>query len=460
MRIVNIIITALILCVSVGCSDSFLENDLYSSVNYKDNYKTPADLHNAVMGVYNVMTGANYYGRSMMIYGELRSDNLHNGRNGGRYTRVSDFTLNDKDGDVWGTWSTIYNCIGKCNDVINNKTVKENKEVLFYKAQAKALRALFYFDLHRLYGQEYCADSKGLSVPIQLNYMVTENPNPAARATIEEVKDRILQDLQEAYVDIKFGSAPKYEMNPLAAIGLYARVCLYFGDYPNARKYAKEVIDAEALEIVDPKLYPGQWKIQENGETLFELAFTDTDNLGTNAYPYLYEKAGYNQMSFTPDVLNLYNENDIRHPYIGRDADAKRLVKFPETTQADIPTRLIRYPEILLIYAESCIRTSTEESTAMTLINEYLAKRNTGETLVEADFTVEKIMLERRKEFVGEGFRYYDLLRTSNVINIYTDEGSLVMSLDIPDNKLVFPIPSKEINANQNIAETDQNPGY
>ncbi len=82
---------------------------------------------------------------------------------------------------------------------------------------------------------------------------------------------------------------------------------------------------------------------------------------------------------------------------------------------------------------------------------------NTGQDLID------EVLMERRKELAGEGFRMQDILRLGIALDrpeIQGPDWSDVMTLPAYDDKMIFPIPEVEIDANTELSEADQNPGY
>jgi hypothetical protein len=82
---------------------------------------------------------------------------------------------------------------------------------------------------------------------------------------------------------------------------------------------------------------------------------------------------------------------------------------------------------------------------------------NTGQALID------EVILERRKELAGEGFRFLDILRLGLPLvrpDITGPNWSAVMSLPAYDPKMIYPIPESEIDANDQITAQDQNPAY
>jgi len=86
--------------------------------------------------------------------------------------------------------------------------------------------------------------------------------------------------------------------------------------------------------------------------------------------------------------------------------------------------------------------------------------------VADADATVDRILLECRKEFVGEGHRFFDAMRNNQTIVRYTDEKNSgyhyplrteSQKFDRTYYRIVLPIPITETDVNKNI---QQNPGY
>ena len=109
------------------------------------------------------------------------------------------------------------------------------------------------------------------------------------------------------------------------------------------------------------------------------------------------------------------------------------------------------------------------EDKAAKYLNEIVLRANPeAKAVSEADATVERIILERRKEMIGEGQRYFDALRNNETIVRYKDEAdkgyhySLIkesQSFDRTYFRAILPIPVDETNVNPNL-RAQQNPGY
>ena len=131
----------------------------------------------------------------------------------------------------------------------------------------------------------------------------------------------------------------------------------------------------------------------------------------------------------------------------------------------DKPT-LMRTSELYLMKAECEARKSSPDYTAAQNALFSIQSRSsasavkstsTGATLIS------EIMMERRRELVGEGFRINDILRLGLPLDRPQIPGpawSPIKHLDANSPKLIYPIPEIEIDANDLIENTDQNPGY
>ena len=125
------------------------------------------------------------------------------------------------------------------------------------------------------------------------------------------------------------------------------------------------------------------------------------------------------------------------------------------TGSYDIP--VIRYEEVVLIYAESRLLGYGDSTTALTYLNQIASNRG-ATTYTSA--TLDNILLERRREFAGEGFRFYDLVRTGRNLPLVDDNLQTYgqgQNKDQPvlygSYNLAFPIPLGELRANPNMRQ-------
>ncbi len=112
--------------------------------------------------------------------------------------------------------------------------------------------------------------------------------------------------------------------------------------------------------------------------------------------------------------------------------------------------RAIRYADVLLMAAEALNRGGIDDTRARTYLNMVRDRAGLDEVLVSGNNLTEAIFLERRLELVGEGHRFFDLVRT----------GRASQNIDgfTPGKNELFPIPLEEIEFSQ--GNWTQNPGY
>ena len=270
----------------------------------------------------------------------------------------------------------------------------EEKEMV--KAQALAMRAYHYFMLVNTYGEPYNRDKDALGVVLKVEVPYVEGG--MARATVGEVYDQIVEDLETA--SALLNKYPKtrgdYLMNSTSTDILLSRVYLYMEEWDKAVEAATRAIDsAEGLldyNTLDMSYYMEFTYDIPEVECLF----------GAVEFP------SYN-MDPSPDLLSLFDENDNRRKRIYQ--------KFPWDLSyvGYNPTVWIRSAEAYLNRAEARVLAEEQDLTgAMEDLNELRRHRISGytdENITDAEALLAEIRTERRKELCFEGHRWFDLRR-------------------------------------------------
>ena len=172
---------------------------------------------------------------------------------------------------------------------------------------------------------------------------------------------------------------------------------------------------------------------------------------------------------------NLTDAADIRNDILlaaaagGFDKRKVYINKMPavngDVRYSNVP--LLRLSEVYLSAAEAAFQAG-DKNKAANLLNDIISNRTTDESkqVTSGNITLDRIYIERRKELVGEGQRYFDVMRRGETVTRYTDVNARgwhdVLSEEARtfnrDSKKALPlIPVGEINANPNM---EQNPGY
>lgn len=462
LRVIAIIIT---LTVFNSCSKDFLDRSNPQSVSLFETINDYASLSAAANGAYVPFKSTNYYNRTFMLVPDLLGDNVFVSRsNGGRYLDQDNFAISSGDGYVSGAWSSMYQVIVNATLTIQGgATLELTPPVYQLLGEMYAIRALAHFDLVRFFAQPYnfTADASHPGVPV-IQEVKAEIISPE-RATVKEVYNHIISDLQQAIalmnVPVKQG-----KFTPTAARALLAKVYLYMEDWENAEKYASEAI-AGPYNLLTRNAYVNSWNSTFSAESLFEVVNLQTDNSGVNSLGYFYEQNGYGEGLATEDLYNIYEQNDIRrsliqvgeriHSNVVFESPAYFVRKYPRLTYDNI--KVLRLSEVYLIRAEARAELGktdpSKTSLAQADVNTIAKRADPGaaDITVTGDALVERILLERRKELAFEGNRFFDLTRRKQDVRHIRSQGIRVITY--PNNRLIMPIPLREINYNKNMVQ-------
>ena len=117
-------------------------------------WKNSGQISAGLTACYSTMYNAYMYG-SMLIFSETATPNAYNYGNNGGWRVIGNGTLNlSNSAMVNSKWGSCYQGIGRCNTFIENSSSfdMEEDELNEMVGEAKFLRALYYFDLTKNYG--------------------------------------------------------------------------------------------------------------------------------------------------------------------------------------------------------------------------------------------------------------------------------------------------------------------
>ncbi|UKB81717.1 RagB/SusD family nutrient uptake outer membrane protein [Chryseobacterium sp. MEBOG07] len=168
----------------------------------------------------------------------------------------------------------------------------------------------------------------------------------------------------------------------------------------------------------------------------------------------------------TKEVYNFYSAGDTRRSaYIGLTSNgipfSKKLVKTSNTI-ADGGSNFVvlRLADVFLMMAE-CFAEQNDFANANLYVNKIKTRAGiVAVNLSTKDALLNEIDRERRLEFVGEGHRWFDLLRTGKAISVMTahfNNNAGYSTAQIKPYHLLMPVPQGQINTDPAIK---QNPGY
>jgi hypothetical protein len=492
-KIINIIKLFLIalLFITQSCSKDFLDQ-APSNQQSPETIKTVGDAQLVINGTYALMQSNSYYNMAMIGVNDVRSDDMQTAEYGRLYNEYSYSYTPDVDMRT-GIWAVPYTVIRQVNNILNfiddietvgdDELAKKNE----IKGQALAVRALAHFDLCKLFGAPYSHDN-GASLGIPIVTEVLAPGEEPTRNTVAEVYAQVISDLQTA-IPLLSTSKTFDKINAWGAKTLLARVYLYMEDNSNAFSTAVDIINNSPYKLLSRDKYVDSWSKEHSDESIFSVINNQSDNGGGECIANLADPEGYGQFIATQDLIDLIasDPDDIRRELLYVDQTSNiadmttwgRVLKLPGfgNTKALIvdhelngaPLKVSAYvsnvpvfrlSEVYLIAAEAAVKRSDPANAALYL-NGIVERANPNATVAEADATLDRILTERRKELMGEGHRFFDLVRNKKDI-VRSNSGrvfDVAIPLTIPYNnyKIVFPIPRAELDANQNI---EQNPGY
>lgn len=449
-----------------SCSDGDLDPTLSTNKPITE-IKTVADLKGVLGGAYDRMTSASYYGRNVMVFGDVRSDNAYANGNSGRFRTSASMDMTNADADANDAFLRMYAIIANCNIIIEaniavDPNVPGNLEAINYvKGQALALRALVHYDLVRLFGQQHVngGDLNSLGVAYVTRFLDVNDMKPK-RSTVGEVKSFIYADLDKALtmMDKTLDKGDKKAIRTTMVNAIKARVALYFGDWAIAKAASQDVIANSGARVLTATEYAASFKAILQPNSIFELSFVSDDNLGNDSLYNIYNNTAYGDVVALQDLKSQFAPADVRGGMITADSKA-RLRNTGKFVKADVNVVLFRFEEMLLINAEASFMLNAADPSALTNLN--LVATNRG-AVAYATVSTNNILLERRKELCFEGFRFDDIARTKKdlpVVDVakqtYDD-----LPLGTPvygSYRYAFPIPLRELNANSN---TIKNEGY
>ena len=435
--------------------------------------------------MYNRATGFNYYGQAMMVAPEVLADNLRILANTGRY--VGEEANADREHiDIWN--GNVWGGINDANMIINGI---EGEEVTgdedwknIVKGEAYFMRALFYFDLSRVYGYEPGREVGGFNLGPILRLQPTTTASEAdfrQRAANTEVYEQIEQDLLNAIELLPYSNMGRppaerefgvYRANVGAALALLARVYLYWGKMPEAEAAASTAMNIQGLSRTGSGLVPAGSYVEAfstapHPESLFELEIRAVDwssvdgvNNSLNSLTSNTNAAAQFILGASNELMQSYEQGDVRRDtWLATTAEgiegpvyaSRKWTGFKGDFLENLP--LLRASELYLIRAEA--RYATNPAGAREDLNALRSRRGLGpvDGVLSGQALLNRILLERRLEFALEGHRFFDLKRNSRNISKH----SSFLEVPYTDYRILSDIPLSQVELNPKL---EQNPGY
>lgn len=490
MNYIKYILFGATLLLASSCGNDWLNIEPSNKVQTETSLKTLKELNFTLNGIYSKMQNSDGYTGRIIYYGDVTADDMQANGEGKRTSNYYFYKYN-KTNAPSTFWRIPYEIIRNTNIILTKIDAiplgdgsEENeaymKEV---KGQALALRALALFDLTRFYGVPYAKD-QGKSWGAAIVKDVTGIDSKPKRNTVAECYTEIISDLKDAITLLTTKHNPG-KINRWGAMTLLSRVYLYKGD-----KDGNTAALATAIEAIEGAKKAGYslWTNEEYAdawaddspirahELFFEIVNLTVDGPGRESISYLCNVKGYYDMFPTSSFMSMIqsDKKDVRNKVFVR---AKKTEYYyfcnkyqpaadESISDANIP--IFRMSELYLNAAEAAVKLNDNDNAVLYL--EAIVNRANPNKHVTGTVTLEQVLTERRKEFVGEGHRLFDAMRNNQTIErkdvplsnaenkheTLTDEAK---KFDWNFYKIILPIPKFEMDTNPNMAD-QQNPGY
>lgn len=498
---------------TTSCSDSFLEVENPSGEPLEEYYTTDEHINEALnaaydpihwpdwgLGQYNALNiDAEIMGDDFWVGGSDKNDNQ-------QWHMLFNFEANASH-TLSSLWTVDYSGIKRCNDLLKyipwaaGNLTAENKAS--YEMQGRALRVYFYNNLWHYFG----------NIPFYLENLSTPYTAPQLKA--DEVYNNLITEL-EAVIDSKvlpmrWDDKNSGRMSQAMCYMMYAEMVMYQNDktrYPKALQYMQEIInDKSEYGLMDN--FADIWK--ESGEwckeSIWEINYEDGNNergwnsplaiggtilptlISPNAWPggdgwVKQASDGWGFLPVRQETYDLYSGNDTRRAAtcwdcrgMGTDGDAddthyhKRyqdtglwLAKYRPFTENNADAgfdanlnynnnyRFYRVAEAYLNAAELLLETGGDANLAKDYVN---AIRNRAGVAQKTSVTVDDVIEERHLEFVGEGKRYFDLVRTGKAASVLTPDKYGYRTNSWTESKKYISIAQAELDSDPALVQNN-----
>ncbi|MEH0152808.1 RagB/SusD family nutrient uptake outer membrane protein [Limibacter armeniacum] len=457
-----------ILAASLAACDFDLNQSPITEKESSNFFKSEIEIEEAVYGVYGALRSNGVYELGIPVIGEISSDNTFDevpANDGGNYGELDEFTVIPSNSVIASIWKDSYVAIQRANVVLNrigdipfkDEYVKQNRI-----GEMKFLRGLLYFNLVRIYGD----------VPLIIEE--TTDVNAAfgvERAAVSEVYNQIIQDLKAAIEVLPLDGGADGRAEKGAAQALLAKVHLTLKDYANAKQLLDQVQSSGQYGLLESGNDIFAIANKGNREVMFAVKFESGINgnsMGSSIFrmctPSGYYASGKGHNIPTEQLYSLYEDGDLRKEsyvkhvegiyYVSGKMDAPTTV--PDDAGNDFV--VLRFADVLLMSAE-VENELGNTALAAEMLNKVRQRSGASEVLADGQVTLRStIAAERQMELVGEGHRWFDLLRTGQAIEVmnkhFAERGQNIV---VDQDNLLMPIPQSQIDADPVL---NQNPGY
>jgi starch-binding outer membrane protein, SusD/RagB family len=502
------IVAALLLTGASSCTN-WLEVLPENQMILEQYWKTESDAQGVLSACYRGLIENDVTYR-MLIWGEMRSDNVIKAANNDEYiNKILGQEITPTNANC--SWGAFYSVINNCNtflryapDVVNEDANFTPAKLHAMEAEVLTIRALAYFYLVRAFKDVPFITTP--SIDDSQNYLVAKSPE---KVILDSITQDLLVAAQYAKTSFTTLNYTKGRITKNAVYALLADIYLWDQKYDECIGMCNKVMSDNTLKLVGAEsvikdvFYEGK-----STETIFELQFNDKVQINY-ATRNLYGWSGNDKggISFPTNLAPGKQYSPFKYSlgngvYEGeKDTRAKDFFKTDATTgvynifkyaglsrtenaTSNISTYtyrsntsnwiIYRLSDVILMKAEALLQKTgdTDFENVVALVNKTYKRSNPdADTLSAAKYSgfsdVESLVLrERQRELMFEGKRWFDLVRLARRANstaplisyvAKTTTGNEALGRMSVMNALYWPIHKDELNANTLL---EQNPFY
>ncbi len=487
-----------IMLIGVSCKKDYLELKPRGTALEDNFYKNETEVMQGVIATYDVLQWGTSggYTMKMPLLTAASDDSWAGGSSASdqpNWVAYDNFNMDSRIGPQVGLWSKNYSGINRAN-LILSKIEKSTTLGASFKtrvvAEAKFLRAYFYFDLVRFFG----------NVPLITGILETSELYSQKQSTPAQIYAQIEKDLRDAFPGLPttVSAGEKGRVSMGAAKAQLAKVLLYQND--NTKLTEAATLFEDINRAGNPYGYSLVTNYAEifnpankfNTESILEIphssnaAWSDwgwinggegnvgTQFIGMDGYNGDTYSAGWGFCPVTLDLVNVM-KNDPRFAatiidgtalkatgatynaryqntdyFIKKYAPLKTFRSASGVAEQNWPINEIeiRLADTYLMQAEALVRGGGSATRAKELLDAVRARVG----LASIPATLDNIYAERRLELATEGHRFFDLVRTGKAVTVLGPLGFKAGKSEY------LPIPVGEIELTKGIIK--QNPGY
>lgn len=502
LRLSVAIISAIAL---VSCDDFFNPEDVKHAAGDDNQWIKLEDTRSGLMGVYAATRAALADNNMYWLAGELRCGDFVASRRADLQAVIAnDLNRNHELIEKASDWRRFYSAINaasvfieKAPGIIGKDLAYSEQNLKYDIAQCRALRAFLYFYMARVWGD----------VPL-ITYSYDNGSFPAVARTDQKiVLAYVMNELALAIKDLPFlygtdsnkyyGEEESYWrgklINKLSAYAIMAHVAAYLGIYSDVEVYTSYVLDNLSSANIDKTFTSVETLIAANGlfssneansSRLLSFNFMggaygeDTQGGHIEQWTLMqpYVQKGYSDI-YVPlnHIKEIYTStSDLR---FGIDSETLNynniyfdvttgtpifkkinIVQTPSATTTDLgifsSTILVTRPEDMLLLNAEALAVLNRPDESLAMLNTLRNERGLTTLIYKKDLNgnvlnlISEIFSERRRELIGEGHRWFDLIRQQRILHDNPDIQELI------DNGGIFwPVSESVLRNNRNILQ-------